>query len=464
LAADLDGDEDLDIVALSALEGPDPAPRHMLLINVGAGRFLDVSDERLPSGAFAASGLAAADVEADGDLDLLVTSSGAPCRLWLGDGLGAFMRAGPDALPDEVVPGATSPAMADINGDGAVDLFVPASGQDRVYFGDGNGRFFDVTSTALGSESDVGLAAAIADLDRDGHGDVVVLARQAPVRIYRNDGAGRLFDYSGQIGPNPAGLPQAGLALGDVDADGDDDLFISRAEWAPPALLVSWDPEPADDGDLDGVVDEADNCPDLPNADQANRDRHHFICASTADCSDETGCELAVIGQAAYLMCSEAALSWSEAQSFCLGRDASLATVQSAQQGEDLAGLGLEGYWLGYTDAQTEGQWQTAEGESASYTSWAADEPKDETGSEDCVAMNADGDWVAVDCAGSRPFVCRDLRAKNPDPGDGCDRCPDRNDPGDTPIDPDSDAGAPDCDSMDAGTDGGMDGGSDGGR
>lgn len=435
VAVDLDGDDALDLVLTSASDTPEGEPLVRILRNDGHGELTDVTAKRLAGGSFSASGVAAGDVDGDGDIDLFFAGDETPCRLYLNDGHGALSLASPDAVPHDSAPGAGIPALGDLDGDGSLDVYLPTSGQDRVLRNDGKGRFTDVTDVALGPESSHGEQAVIVDLDLDGHADVVVIERPGRLRLYRNDGGGRLFDYSGEIAGNAA-LDNAGLAVGDIDADGDDDLFVSRGDLSPAALMVSLAPLSSADRDGDGVADVADNCPLVSNPDQQNLDSLPFRCASGASCKAETGCELAARGSSAYLVCRDAAATWAEAQAACAARGASLVTVNDAKENAYLASL-LADAWIGLSDAATEGTWVSGAEESA-FASWGMGQPDDAGGNEDCATIGAEGAWNDLPCDAKRPFVCEDVRARAPDPGDACDACPTRWEPDSAPVGPDA--------------------------
>ena len=433
VAIDLDGDGDLDLVTVGSAPKADGAPGVAILTNLGMGVFSDVTEARLAGGSFNASGVAAGDVDGDGDQDLFFAADKEPCRLYLGDGHGVFQRAAPDAIPYDPAPGAGTPALGDLDGDGSLDIYLPGSTRDRVLFNDKTGHFLDYTDVRLGPGAAGGKSASLTDLDLDGHLDAVVVSAPGRLRVYRNDGTGRLFDYSGQVAGNGGQLLDAAVAIGDVDGDGDDDLFVSRAGEARSALFLSWAQRAADDRDGDGFPDAIDSCPDVPNPDQKNLDSLPFRCASAKDCLAETGCELRTFASSAYLACKTATSTWAEAEAACAARGGALVTVSNAEENAFLVAIGASDAWLGYTDAAVEGTFVWASGQS-SYTSWGTAQPDDAGGNEDCAVFLADGTWNDAPCDGKHAYVCEDLRARAPDPGDACDACPTAYEPGSMPV------------------------------
>jgi hypothetical protein len=218
-AADLDQDGDQDVlVTLAGLK--------TVLVNDGAGGLSPAGNPFPPSSASdSANAVAVGDVDGDSDPDVVVACPGQD-RLYLGDGAGAFGNA---ALPAPAPAGAAHDVvLRDFDGDGDLDAFLAVAGHDELWTNDGSGRFFDAPgqvpavgtpSAPLGAGS---LRAAAGDLDGNGSADVFTGGPGGNL-LYLNDGSGNLSNATGQV-PWSAGTRSA-VALSDVDGDGDLDAF-----------------------------------------------------------------------------------------------------------------------------------------------------------------------------------------------------------------------------------------------
>ncbi len=433
IGVDLDDDADLDLVTVGAATVVDGAPGVVILVNDGLGTFTNVTAQRLPGGAFNAAGVATGDVDGDGHVDLFFAGDTGANRLYLNDGHGVFRRAAPDALPHDIAPGAGIPALGDFDGNGSLDIYLPTATHDRILSNDGSGRFVDVTDLRLGPDATAGSRAVLSDVDLDGHLDVVVAAKTGGVRLLHNDGTGRFYDYSAEIAGNGSALLVAGVAVGDLDGDGDPDFFVSRPGFARAALMVNWSPLSSQDQDGDGFPDEVDSCPTASSFDQANVDSLPFRCDSTTTCQAETECDLVAHGTSAYLICGALKATWTDASTACVERGGQLVTVSSAEENAFLLSLGVSDAWIGFTDVATEGTYVWISSQST-YVNWGMAQPDDGAGNEDCAVFLADGTWNDAPCDQQRGYVCEDVRQRIPDSGDACDACSMKYEPGTPPV------------------------------
>jgi enediyne biosynthesis protein E4 len=267
LVLDYDGDgyPDVFFVNGAPLPGdPEPPRPSALYRNLGGGRFVDVTREAGLEARGYGMGGSAADVDDDGDVDLLVTAFGRN-RFYRNRGDGTFAedtaRAG---LGDE--RWATSAAFFDADGDGFVDLYVanyldftletqrecvsPTKGivsychpqeypgtTDLFYRNRGDGTFENRTSEAgVGaSAGGKGLGVVASDYDDDGDVDVYVANDTTANFLFRNDGHGRFQEVALESGVafNEEGLPEAGMGTdwGDVDRDGLLDLVVTNFDF-----------------------------------------------------------------------------------------------------------------------------------------------------------------------------------------------------------------------------------------
>jgi hypothetical protein len=169
-----------------------------------------------------------ADLNGDGLIDvfaIVMTNEGAKGRVYLNDKKGRFQYTG-QPFGQGVL---AAVELGDVNGDGTVDAVLSGwrnAGADpcpnRVLLNDGRGRF-----TETGQEFDEGLrhshGLALGDLDRDGDLDFVLVTQQEPfARIYLNDGKG-LFTAGRTLGTNSAEK----VAVADLNGDGDLDIFLA---------------------------------------------------------------------------------------------------------------------------------------------------------------------------------------------------------------------------------------------
>lgn len=170
-----------------------------------------------------AGGVAVADMDRDGDLDLIVANGRALIIPWQGEAFGAPI--------DLASTSAVAVSAADVDEDGWVDALVSQRGTDDLVVWGGewivNGSAPDVTSLPSGRRSSALLAA---ELSGDSHVDVLRLGLgtgdgQPDVLWVTDPEQPRAFEPS--VLPSPDGLSLAG-EIADFDGDGLIDIWITR--------------------------------------------------------------------------------------------------------------------------------------------------------------------------------------------------------------------------------------------
>jgi hypothetical protein len=228
---DIDGDGRCDIY-LCRLEGA-----NVLYRNLGDWKFEDITDKAGVACADQYStGCVFADVDGDGDLDLLVNSMGGGTRCFFNDGKGHFTENDSGLLRKFC---ATSMALADVDGNGTLDLYVA------------NYRTTTIRSTGL-QVLNVRGKRMLRPEDRESYEitpEGLILEHAEPDAIYLNDGRGNftLMPWTGGNFIDADGKPLArgdkdwGLSvmLRDMDGDGAPDIYVCNDFWSPDAIWIN---------------------------------------------------------------------------------------------------------------------------------------------------------------------------------------------------------------------------------
>ena len=226
---DLDGDGDLDLTI------PVDSDRNgcLRVWENDGGRFVEVT-EALGLGCVPFARSAAwIDLDDDGDLDLYLTRRSFAGTNLVFENQGGFLV--PHAVPELETPATdVTQAWADFDGDGDLDLYLPAVivTAQRLLLRDGPFEFRDVASTVGLDAEATAVAGAWADYDEDGDPDLAV-GLATGIRLYRNEGGVRFEDVTG------AATELSGFLIvpswADADADGDLDLLAGG--FFPPRLF-----------------------------------------------------------------------------------------------------------------------------------------------------------------------------------------------------------------------------------
>ncbi|HEY8995036.1 MAG TPA: FG-GAP-like repeat-containing protein [Lacunisphaera sp.] len=215
-----------------------------LFRQVSPFKFMDITTAAGVAGPAAANGTGwktgatMADVNGDGALDLYVCRFNAPNLLYLNDGKGHFKETAHAAGVD-LVSGSVVGAFEDYDRDGRLDLFVLANISDaarspdgetaRLYHNRGDGTFEEVAAKAgISREPAHGHSATWLDYNADGWPDLYVANDfAAPDFFYRNNGDGTFTDILAVAAPHTTWFSM-GSDSGDINNDGLPDLLVSE--------------------------------------------------------------------------------------------------------------------------------------------------------------------------------------------------------------------------------------------
>ncbi len=120
-------------------------------------------------------------------------------------------------------------AVADVDGDGKLDLyFITQLGSNQLWRNTGDGHFEDVTARAgVGLADQISVTASFADYDNDGDADLFVTTVRKGNHLFRNEGKNRFADVTKEAGLDYSGH-SSGAVFFDYDEDGKLDLFLTN--------------------------------------------------------------------------------------------------------------------------------------------------------------------------------------------------------------------------------------------
>lgn len=215
------------------------------------GTFIDATETHMPRDQDDTQDIALADVDGDGDLDMVVANESPPNRLLLNDGKGHFREAR-NSLQLLTPLETREVHVFDANGDKRPDiLFLNLTSnnhkwdkdpQARLLINKGRAKFRDETAKRLPPNRFSSWGGMPIDFNHDGAMDLIVGAIDVPgfkplqLRAYANDGKGYFSDVTASVIPAASVARGWSMDKGDVNGDGQEDLFVGT--WGTQARLL----------------------------------------------------------------------------------------------------------------------------------------------------------------------------------------------------------------------------------
>ena len=229
--ADIDGDGDLDLLFANRLQA------NLAYFNDGAGQFSKMAaDDPFVADLGTSRDLAVGDIDEDGDVDVVVANSDdEPCFVYLDQGgaqggtEGAFarLRTGPVALD---IGEAYGVKLVDYDADGHLDLYVTRRfGQNNILYRNlGNADFERRLDLAPSQDHADSYASAWGDVDADGDLDCFVANRNEETGHFANNGDGTFTCVTwGEVCATVG--DSRDVVVADIDADGMPDVLVANS-------------------------------------------------------------------------------------------------------------------------------------------------------------------------------------------------------------------------------------------
>ena len=257
-AGDYDGDGDVDIYVTAF-------GRNELWSNLGDGTFAEVTDDAGVGESLWSSAAAFADVDRDGDLDLYVGNyvdfgldnhkfcgeeergirvychpgaySGLPDTFYRNEGDGTFVERSEEAGLAGKSLATLALSFGDLDGDGWPDLYVANdANRNKLFFNRGDGTFEEqalLAGVAFGDSGnpEAGMSVDFGDVDLDGDLDIFVTNFELETNVlYRNLGQRVFIDarFASNVAESSLLNLAFGAAFADLDSDGDLDVAVAN--------------------------------------------------------------------------------------------------------------------------------------------------------------------------------------------------------------------------------------------
>lgn len=212
--------------------GPQTGQNNALYLNDQNGNFLAVQNDPIVSDNMPSDGATFADIDNDGDLDAFVVNWYNRNNLaYLNTGDGSFIQLTEDLWVNQAGYSETA-AFGDFDNDGWVDCYVTNSeGNKRnfLYHNAGNGTMVPVTEGVMVTDGGSSRNVTWVDMDSDGDSDLFITnENNERNHVYRNDGNG-VFTKLNDVAIATSLVSTMSSCWGDTDGDGDMDVFLANS-------------------------------------------------------------------------------------------------------------------------------------------------------------------------------------------------------------------------------------------